>query len=199
MSDSERPRPQYGEYASKDEQAQALALSGADPELIEAASSARVNSLASPLLSKPAQSKSAQSKPDQSKLTRQTVADAYSARAVTDRLVTVFLLSFWAVFIVSGAGNFVNLGDSLHDTMKKLDYGDYHATGLTAALGIAMLATQIVLWIIAAVWSYRRLSRKKSAWWVPVVLGVLSFIVLTILLGTLLAADPSFVPHVSSF
>lgn len=174
MSESERPRPEYGEYASGDEQSAALARSGAIP---------------TPERKVPAA-------PTQ---TRKATPEVYSARSVADRLVTVFLMSFWAVFILGDAASFLNLGLALRAPMKQIGIENYQATELTAVVGIAMLVSQLVVWAVAAIWSYRRLSRKQISWWVPVVLGVLGFILIAILLGSLLATDPSVAPALTKF
>lgn len=168
MSESERPKPEYGEYASDEEHASALERSGVEPNPLEALAPPSLESTPTP-----------------------------PRRSSLDRIVTVFLLAFGFVSILGSASNYLNLGETLQATMKRIGMGEYHSTELTAGFGVAMLASQVVVWILAAVWSYRRISRHKIAWWVPVLAGVLSFIVLTVLLGSLLAADPSFIASFS--
>ncbi|MEO7348441.1 MAG: DUF6264 family protein [Terrimesophilobacter sp.] len=181
MSESERPRPEYGEYASSDEQEAALTRSGVTPPHPVAEG---VDSLTPQALRG---------------VSHHEAVEGDSARRVADRLVTVFLISFWAIFVIGDAASFLNLGESLRAPMKQIGIDDFQPTALTAAAGIAMLVSQAVLWALAAAWSYRRLSRRMTAWWVPVVLGALSFIVIVVVLGTLLATDPSFTPALTKF
>ena len=184
MSEPERPRPEYGEYASSAEQAAALGRSGALPTPVEKSPAGGM----SPIVPTA-----------ELRLSHQGSPSIERTPSLVDRLVTVFLVTFWAVFVIGDAVSFLNLGESLRAPMKQIGIENYHATELTAGIGIAMLVSQVMLWAVAAVWSYRRLSLKKISWWVPVVLGVLSFIVLVILLGTLLATDPSIAPALTKF
>ncbi len=171
-NESERPKPQYGEYASEDERAAALARSGG--------SSTHADPQAPPVDG-----------------TAHSKIPAPDHRNPFDRIVTVFLLSFGAVTIFGSAANFLNFGEKLPQMVAELGMGEFHATAHTAGMGIVMLVGQALLWVLAAVWSYRRMRRQKLSWWVPVLLGALSFIVLSILLGSVLSTDPSFIPTLS--
>lgn len=181
MSEAERQEPLYGEYASAEEQASALRRSGAEPRQVEP-HAARAESKAHPTPGTP----------------MIVPADSRGSRNPLDRIITVFLLSFSAVFIFGGASSYLNLGPSLNDAVKQFGVSEYQVTDQTAAFGIAMLVSQVVLWLLAAVVSYRRITRHKLAWWVPLVAGILSFVVTSVLLGVLLAADPALVAAISA-
>ncbi len=172
MSDQDRPKPQYGEYASDQEQARALERSGVAHERAEV-QAARVSHEPLP-----------------------PAVSVQSPRRSLDRIVTVFLLAFGAVSVIGGASNFVNLSETLSETMQRFGAGEYQATAQTAGIGIALLVSQILFWLAAAVISYRRIVRHKLTWWVPVLAGVLSFVVLTVLLGSLLMSDPAFIASI---
>lgn len=180
MSDSERPKPQYGEYASDDEQASALVRSGVEPASVhpQALPASSVSPAAFPT---------------------QTPTIAPRPRSAFDRIVTVFLISFGAVSIFGSATSFLNLGEKLPEIVAQQNMGVFHSTDQTATIGIIIFATQVLLWSLTAVWSYRRIKRRKLAWWVPVLLGALSFVLLSILLGSALSADPSFISDLSMF
>ena len=178
MIEPERPKPEYGEYASDEEYASALKRSGFEPKQEEAPTP--------PFSGVP---QNASHRASHSPLTSTPRGHEF-----LDRIVTIFLLAFGIVSIIGGAPNYLNLAKTLQDTISRIGMGEYHASALTSGFGVAMLASQVILWVIAAVWSFRRLSSRKRAWWIPVVAGVLSFIVLTVLLGILLAGDPSLVP-----
>ena len=177
MSEPERPRPEYGEYASDDEYAAALARSGAEP----------VRS-PHPVL---------QVHRESQRPTASERSTAVSTRRAFDRIATVFFLAFGAVSILGSAANFMNFRQSLPEMVTQLGMGEFHSTEQTAMMGIVMLASQVLLWAAAAVWSFRRIKRLKLAWWVPILVGAISFILLSILLGSVLAADPTFIPTLS--
>lgn len=173
MSDEERPKPLYGEYASEEERALALKRSGASP------------------LAEPKESRTGSSP-------RPTPASTLNRRNSVDRITTVFLLAFGAVFILGGAPNYLNFGGMLRETLQGFGVSDYPVTEQAAGFGIAMLASQVIFWIAAAVLSYRRIARHALAWWVPILAGVLSFVVLVVLLGSLLATDPGVLSTISN-
>lgn len=172
---SARPAPQYGEYASEEEQAAAMERFGAPPDRQPAA----------PI----EEAKPSPSAPQHDEV-RPTVAHDQVARAM-DRILTVFLLSFGLVYVLGGASTYLNFADSLQSMMKQLGVGEYHPTSLTAGVGIAVLAGQAILWLVAAIWSYRRITRGRRAWWIPVLAGVASIIIASVLIGVLLAGDPA--------
>lgn len=172
-----RPAPQYGEYASDEEMASAIKRSGGTPPVAPTSiqhAKATVQRPAAPAVT--------------------PMTHTVPPKNAVDRIVTVFLLAFGLVYVVGGISTYLNLGVTLQETVKRFGMGDYQPTSQTASIGIAMIVSQTLFWLIAAVWSYRRISRRKISWWVPVVLGVISFLVLAALLGSLLAADPSFMP-----
>lgn len=194
MSESERPKPQYGEYASEEELAEALRRSGVDPERADApVPHAEGDSQGT--------SRSVTSRPSTPRPNAPGLGTPHPRTARTrgafDRIATVFLLSFGLVYILGGASNFLNFNEKLPETVQQIGMGEYHSTSLTGGIGIAMLASQLTLWVIAAVWSYRRMKKLKLAWWVPALAAVISFVILTVMLGLLLAADPTLIANLS--
>lgn len=193
MSESGRQTPEYGEYASDEEHASALKRSGVDPahttvpapRADDDSRRSSASGSASSLTTRPTGGLASAS------------ADAPNRRGFLDRLATIFLLAFGAVTIIGGASNYLNIGGTLQESVQQLGMGEYHPPEQAAGMGIMMLASQIIFWVVAAVWSYRRISRGKLSWWVPLLAGVLNFIVLSAILGSLLAADPSFIPALS--
>lgn len=184
MSEPERPKPQYGEYASGEELAEALRRSGVEPQPTDAPMRHAEGDSLGRSLSVPTRPGASRPRTPRS-------------RGAFDRIATVFLLSFGLVYIVGGASSFVNFSEKLPETVQEIGMGEYHSTSLTAGIGIAMLASQLILWLIAAVWSYRRMKKFKMAWWVPALAAVISFVILTVLLGLLLAADPTLIANLS--
>lgn len=181
MSESERPAPEYGQYASEEERAEAIARFGGSTTEPGATSGPPTVGVTPGLPMPP---------------TRVDTVPASRSNLV-DRMITVFLLAFGAVSVVGSAANFLSLGTTLPEMVKELGMGEFHSSAQTAGLGIVMFVSQVLLWVVAAVWSYRRITRQKLSWWVPVLFGALSFILLSILLGSALTSDPNFVPTLS--
>lgn len=188
MSDSERPRPQYGEYSSGEELASARERAGVDPSHLEPPPP-RANASAMPTPPAPLPS---QRRPGSAPASHRTESSAF------DRLATVFFLAFGAVFILGGASGYLNLGETIQQLTEQYGKGEFHPTQMTGVIGIVMLATQIALWVLAAVWSFRRISNRKLAWWVPLVIGAINFIALMVFLSVVLLADPAFMDSLST-
>lgn len=194
MSESGRQAPGYGEYASDEEHASALKRSGVDPAQVKASAPQ-----ADDHSRHESTERSAGSSANRPSVGRaHTPSGAPSGRRVVDRLVTIFFLTFGAISVIGGASNYLNIGSMLHESVQQFGMGEYDPPEQAAAMGVAMLVSQIVFWAAAAAWSYRRISRGKLSWWVPVLVGVVSFVVLSAMLGSLLAADPGFVPTLSA-
>lgn len=185
MTDSERAKPEYGEYASKEEQAAAMERFGPAPRPEGVSSdTGAARQMASPRdggrderSTRPASARSDAVRP--------------SAGRIVDRIATVFMLSFGFVYVLSGFSTYLNFADSLQTMVHQMGLGDYHPTSQTAGIGVAILVSQALVWLIAAVWSFRRILRSKTTWWVPLSAGVVTIVVSSILIGILLAADPA--------
>ena len=178
MTDAEKP--EFGEYASPQEQARAIARSQPD-----------------------AASQSTSPEPPRGPAPEHTAAATSTAGAgpaagPLDRMVTVTLLALGLVYLIGGAGGYLDLPRTLDTVYAQFGIGSYTPTGATPAFGIAFVASQSVIWIVVAAWSYRRLSRGRRSWWVPVLGAVATFLVTVALFGALLWSDPAFLAYVTS-
>ncbi len=181
MSTDGRPLPQYGEYASASEQASAIERSGvARPQPAAAVVPASPEVPATPAVR-----------------AKRTQLSSRTASQAVDRIATIFLLSFGFVYVIGGAESFFTLGASLNRLFLQLGIGDYTPTSLTPIIGIMIVVSQGIMWLIAAGSSYVRISRGRKSWWVPVAGGAVSFLVFAVLLGILLSADPAFLAYAS--
>jgi hypothetical protein len=172
MSGTERP--QYGEYASEEEQAKAIARSGAAPAPRKPADPVRPASAS-------ARSASARS----------------ASPRIADRMATIFLLAFGLVYLIGGVGSYLDLPTAMRAVYEQFGIDGYTPLPQTAAIGVAIVASQAVIWLVTAVWAYRRLAAARVAWWIPVLGAVVSFLVSVILLGSLLVADPDLLAHLT--
>lgn len=115
-----------------------------------------------------------------------------------DRLFTIMLLALGLVYLIGGAGGYLDLATTLDTVYAQFGIGEYTPAPATPAFGVAFVASQAVIWVATVVWSYRRLSRGRRSWWVPVVGAATTFIVTVALFGALLASDPAFLAYVSA-
>jgi len=168
MSTDDRPRPEYGEYASESEWASAVKRSGAElPEK-------QLEPVAPTAKSLPA--------PRQGR----------AAGNVADRFVTIFLLAFGLVYVISGVPGYFTLAETIQNMFDQLGAGAYTPTELTSVVGGLIVVSQSILWIAATVWSFSRLRQGRLAFWIPLAGGVVNFLISAILLGMLLISDPAF-------
>jgi len=176
---SDGPRPEFGEYASPEEQARAIARSQPDAAPASGAPGP-------PTPPPPARGPAA------------TAAAPTATGGPLDRIVTVLLLAIGLVYLIGGVGGYLDLPTTLDTVYAQFGIGSYTPTAATPAFGIAFLASQSLIWIAVAFWSYRRLSRGRRSWWVPVLGAVATFLVSVVLFGVLLGSDPAFLAYVSS-
>lgn len=175
MSTDERPRPEYGEYASETEWASAVKRSGAElPE--------KTLAHGTPATPSPPAAHTGQRAPGTGRTTGNTA----------DRLSTIFLLSFGLVYVIGGAGGYLSLAATIERMFGLLGVGEYTPTELTPVFGVIIVVSQAIIWLATAVWSFARLRQGRLTLWVPLVGGVVNFLISALLLGILLASDPAF-------
>jgi hypothetical protein len=178
--DSEpRQRPEYGEYASPEEQERAIARS------LPPGSSASAEPPSPPVTTGPS-------------VQNPLPPASRTTAGAGDRAATILLLSLGLLYLIGGAGGYLSLGTTLDTVYSQFGLGDYTPTASTTAFGIAILACQAIIWIASVVWSYRRLTHGRRSWWVPLLGALATFLVTVVLFGVLLAGDPAFVAYVST-
>lgn len=175
MSDNERPRPQFGEYATPEAQRDAIKVPLDHAESI------------------PVQS-------HESASTHITVQDAppQQKRASNgDRFATVILLGIGLVTVLMTIPALLNLPEAIASAYSQLGVGTFSSDDLALSLGWGALLTEVVLWIVALWLSLRVLRRGKMAWWIPLVLGVIANIVVVAAITIAMMADPAFMEYVN--
>ena len=184
MTNDERPRPQYGEYASPQEQAKAIAQSQPLQSTVPSASPASLASPVAPTSATPPATPALDSVPGQ--------------RGSFNRLATIVLLALGLVYLIGGASSFLALPQTLGLVYQQWGIGDYLATSFASTLGIVVVVAQAVIWLVVAVISLRRLRTHRTSWWVPIVGAVATFIVTVILMAVVIMSDPAFTAYLTS-
>jgi hypothetical protein len=175
MSD-QRPRPQYGEYATPEEVA---ALRGVPVE--------------PPSRTVPPASPPAGPRPGAG------VAAPASGWRRIDRPITIALIVFGVINVIQSAPLFVDFVSTLELAAKSVTYGPVDLASLdfgeAARIGgYVLLAISIVLLVAAAGFSYLALSRSRVAFWIPLAAGVLNLVCYVVVLAVVLYSTPGFLP-----
>ncbi|HEU4808430.1 MAG TPA: DUF6264 family protein [Homoserinimonas sp.] len=188
MSESETPRPraQYGEFATPEEQQRARGVperpsegTGEDPQ---------------PPAPEPAQSSAPAplAQPD-----GPAAEPAPAKRHPVDRVVTLVLLAFGLFLLLNSIPGYLALPEAMQTVYDQLDAGSYPATEVAASLGVTALVVQSVIWIATAASAWFAMKRGRLAWWIALVGGVLAFIAMMVIVSIALFADPGFIDNIS--
>lgn len=169
-SDSEveprrRQAPRYGEYATPEEVA---ALRGPD-----AAPPARVDLPPPPPVGRPIPG----------------VPPPGHARSTGwDGIATFALLAFGAYNVVSGIVSFLDMRGLLAELARSAGIDDFRSPAAAQGIGYVLVVVWAVLFVIAIVWSMRRLQHGRTAFWVPLLIGVVAVSIASITCLVVLSA-----------
>ncbi|WP_169581240.1 DUF6264 family protein [Microbacterium thalassium] len=168
-----RPRPQYGEYATPEEQRARIkqpdaALLYEPAPVVE--TSAVVEPAPAPAAEAPAE---ARSRP-------------------VDRIVTFALLAYGLVNVISSFPALVDFA-AYADTMFGLLGVDAELSDPAAGKpwGVAAALVLAVGWIITAAFSWLRLRRGRISWWIPLAGGVVFTFIAAALMLVPIMNDPA--------
>jgi uncharacterized membrane protein YhaH (DUF805 family) len=200
----ERPRPQYGEYASPDEQ---LLAGGTAVPATEAPPTATGRGIAGrgPGATGPfppplpgTRITGDVKRGDVRSGAGRTGALLAPGKRSFDTFMTTFVLSITALVVISSSGGWVDLPATLIQTYDQLGYGEFTSIELAATMGTVIAVTQSVLLIAAAVISIVRLRARRSSYWVPLVFGVVSIVVTFILMMIVMMSDPALAAYLAT-
>jgi multisubunit Na+/H+ antiporter MnhC subunit len=177
VSDMQRPRPQFGEYATPEQQRKAIKVPLDDTESMPVESQ-----------QSPTSHISVQGGP---------TPEAPSKRATTDRLATMILLGIGLMTILLSVPALLDLPKSIDTAFAQLDLGNYTSTALGSALGWTALVISVALWGFALWLSLRALRLGRVAWWIPLVFGVIANIAVFACIAFAMAGDPAFTDYVN--
>jgi drug/metabolite transporter (DMT)-like permease len=160
-------RPQYGEYASPEEQRARAGLPPVDQMPVASA------------------------------VVLPTTPAAGAAAPQIDRrvgrMVTAVLLGVGLVNVLTSIPGFLNLSASLDQSLKMLGYeGSFSDFAAAKTWGVVALVV-MMLGYAATVWlSVRRIRRNRSSWWLPLVGFAVTMIAVTICISVPMLGDPAF-------
>lgn len=174
MSDTSRPRPQFGEYATPEEQKKAIKVPLDDAESIPIESQMSTTSHISVTTGAPPRT-----------------------APTGNRFATILLLGIGLVTILLSLSALVDLPDAIRSAFTQLDVGEFTSTALAATMGWTAIVVEVVLWGLALWLSLRALNRGKTAWWIPLVFGVIANVAVFACVAIAMAGDPAFAEYVN--
>lgn len=187
MTDS-RPRPQYGEYATPEEQAKALGIPA--HELPVQADPVKAHH-AAPVMLPAGEAPHAQSTKNVSR--PQTVIGS------RDSLFTFALLGVGLAWVLWSIPSSVNFADTLNRSYALQGYtGHYGPVALASAIGLIISISSITLWAITCGVSIAVLRRHRRAFYIPLVGAVVTAIVVLALTLIAMLNDPGLLTYLSS-
>ncbi|MFT3799565.1 DUF6264 family protein [Microbacterium sp.] len=166
-----RPRPQYGEYATPEEQRAAIRAPADHEELTAASGYAAAHP------------------------PRPTTTAARPSRTA-DRIITIALLAYGLVTVLSTVPQIWDFTDfaktwmelaGIDATFTNTAQGD-----LWGRIGAIVFAAG---WVLTAVVSWRSLRARRLTWWIPLVGAIVTFMAMTVCLVVPLLGDPAVVSH----
>ncbi len=180
MSDpAERPRPQYGEYATPEEQRARIAQpdmtwlleTGQDPDALKGAP--------------PADSPKAAP-------TSTPAGPAMRRGRFADRVATIALLVYGLVNVVTAIPSMLDYEAYVTTVLGILGIdGQLADPAAGRPWGVAAALVLAIGWLLTAWVSWRRLAKERVTWWIPLVAGIVFSGISGVLLMVPLASDPA--------
>ncbi|QMU97615.1 hypothetical protein FVO59_10590 [Microbacterium esteraromaticum] len=164
-------RPQYGEYASPEEQ---RARAGLPPLNAEPAASVPQLTPAAPVSPAVAAGSTAPARP-------------------VGRLITFVLLGFGLVNVLSSIPQFVNMSSTLNESMQLLGLeGEFTNFAAARTWGVIAVVVLLAGYATTAWLSFRQLKRNRAAWWIPLVGFVVTMSLVSACISIVMFSDPAF-------
>jgi Family of unknown function (DUF6264) len=172
-------RPQYGEYATPEEQRRLAGLPPLDavaevPVLVGASQPAPV-----------------------------VMSEAVTPNATKprswDRILTIALLAYGIVSVFMTGMAYLDLPTLMNESMKILGIeGEFTNFAQGKLWGTIAAVILVVGWVVTAWISLRRLRTGKLTWWVPLVGAAATMIIVSICLAVPMMGDPAFIAYLDS-
>ncbi|UCR89003.1 DUF6264 family protein [Mycetocola spongiae] len=109
-----------------------------------------------------------------------------------DRIISFILLGFGLFMIFNTLPLYLSLGTEIERTLRAFNVEGYDSVGTANIFGWIALALTIAAWAGAAILTIRRVNRGKLSWWIPLIAGVIGFVLILIVMAAAMQIDPSF-------
>jgi hypothetical protein len=118
--------------------------------------------------------------------------DARRAPRRFDAAITVGLLAAGLVNVVGSLGANADPSRAINQSYTLFGGGTYTVTPQTSVIGIAVNVVNVVVFVLTAWIALELVKRKRVAFWVPIVGAVVATVITSVLVLTLILADPAF-------
>ncbi|MCR2784372.1 MULTISPECIES: DUF6264 family protein [unclassified Microbacterium] len=174
MSDVDpRPRPQYGEYATPEEQRARIARPDATDALEAGVSPEAVAS-------------------DHAVPAAPATTSAARPTRTADRIITVILLGYGLLTVLVSAPQMIDVGTFAQTLFQTLGVDAQLAEPEgVRAWGIAGASVLVIGWLLTAWVSWRSLRAGRLTWWMPLVGGIVCNLVSGTLMVIPIINDPA--------
>ncbi|MCU1527406.1 MAG: hypothetical protein JWP75_1169 [Frondihabitans sp.] len=117
-----------------------------------------------------------------------------------NRLATIALLAFGLVNVISSLFSTSTFASSLLTEMRQFGYplAHFQSEGTLHTVGSVSAVAGLVIYLVIAVWSMRRLRAGRMSWLVPLITGVAVNLLTAIVVITVIMNDPSFSAYMQS-
>lgn len=193
MTDASRPAPQYGEYATPEEQAEIIRRS--IPRSGDPAQRAAVSEGDAQVLPVAAAASSADPATAPVANAARDAAAAPARRG--DRLITILLLAYGLYTVVTTVPQLIDYAGFAETwmTMAGLDAA-FTATAQGRAWGTTAAVLFAAGWIVTALLSWWAMARGRLSWWIALVGAAVTFILVSLCLSVPLLNDPAVIDGV---
>ncbi|MCK3770328.1 DUF6264 family protein [Microbacterium aerolatum] len=175
-------RPQYGEYATPEEQRR---LAGLPP--LDAVAEAPVATSA-PATSAPSASAAAASAP--------AATAQKPAGRPWDRIITIALLAYGVVNVFMSGMSYLDLPTVMNESMRILGVeGEFSNFAQAKVWGTVAAIVLVIGWVVTAWLSMRRLRTGKVTWWLPLAGAAATMIVASVCITIPMMGDPAFIAY----
>jgi hypothetical protein len=185
--DAPRPAPQYGEYATPEQQRELIRRSGGTPPEADGAPGA-----APP----PAPVAPAPVPPALAARSAGDSADGAPTRR-GDRFVTIALLAYGLFTVVTTVPQLVRYSSFAQSWLEmagiQAEFTAVESGRLWGGIAAAVFA---IGWIATTLISWWMLTRGRISWWIPIVGAVVTFVVVSIGVSVPLMSDPAIVEQI---
>ncbi len=198
-----RPRPQYGEYATPQEQAKIIAdsLPPVSSLLVPAPAAPTPPATAGhPASASPTAGGSAHRAPDAATRASANAAVRPAAprrRRRWDLILTALLLGYASVNVIGQLMARDMLSTIVTQFFVAQGIGVYTPTALTTTLGNSLNVVTLTLFAVTVLVTTWMLRRGRVAFWVPIAGGVAATIVALVFVVILLQSDPAFTAYLA--
>lgn len=192
----ERPRPQYGEYATPEEVAEARGPVTASEAEVIASPVAGVPTQAEPTSTPPAGPTGAASPGAGPAVPRPRTATAGPSR--WDRPLTIAMLALAVVNTITTIPGYLAFRSYLTQAFQAGGYGTIEIPPFADAAGVILLVTDAVIVLAAIAAAGLRMRAGRRALWVPIVAFAIHALVFVIVVSAVVLNTPDFVAIVEN-